>query len=72
VYITLEPKFYWIVLWILRNLLALTLVREQQSLVDVGTHSQQFHVLSGIPTASAARQFVQLQGMSDIVVLVTI
>jgi hypothetical protein len=46
VYITLEPKFYWIVLQILRNSLALTLVREQQSLVDVGTHvsthSQQF------------------------------
>jgi hypothetical protein len=53
-------------------LLALTLVREQQSLVDVGTHSQQFNILRGIPTANVARQIVTPQGMSDIVILVSI
>jgi hypothetical protein len=57
VYITLEQKFYWIVLYILRNLFALTLVREQQSLVDVGTHSQQFSILRGIPTTSVVQPF---------------
>jgi hypothetical protein len=48
------------------------LVREQRSLADVGTYSQQFNTLRSIPTASLMRQFVQPQGMSDTVILATI